>query len=114
VALTTVQGRDIIEGDLTLTRWRDYQRVVDIVDTPDEVARVTDVRARRAVLLWSETYGETVGWRGLPDGLSVTVDRVTLSCGHWTSVPGPAGAPTGRCWCETCGESSAIVDGATL
>jgi hypothetical protein len=32
-----------------------------------------------------------------------------LACGHYATVPGPHGATTGRAWCDTCNESSAIA-----
>jgi hypothetical protein len=67
-----VKGSDVAVGDVLTTRWGDRQRVDGIVDTPTEVARVTDHVGRRAALLYSLTYGERIGWRGLPDGLDVT------------------------------------------
>ena len=33
-----------------------------------------------------------------------------LGCGHHAAVPGPAGATTGRAWCDTCQESRPASD----
>jgi hypothetical protein len=111
--LQTVRGADVRVGDILVTRWGDRQTVRTIVDTSAEVARVTDYRpTRRAVELWSETYGGRVGWRALPDGLEAvreTEAPVALSCGHVGELPGPAGAPTGYVWCGQCGEGRALL-----
>lgn len=32
-----------------------------------------------------------------------------LSCTHHADVPGPAGATTGRAWCDVCNESRPVV-----
>ena len=56
------------------------------------------------------------------DGLTWTRPTVTpapprplasdyqLDCGHYATVPGPAGATTGRAWCVTCGESREVTE----
>ena len=41
--------------------------------------------------------------------LGGTMRTYQLVCGHAAEVPGPAGATTGRAWCDRCGESAAVA-----